>query len=91
MSRKIEKTSKLSKYGTFFFRTLSFAMIPIAAFVPSGLSLYWVSSSTFGLLQNLLLLSPKLRRLASIPKVNSEHEQPYKHLCSKIKERLRIE
>lgn len=91
MSRKVEKPSKLSKYGTYFFRTLSVAMIPIAAFVPSGLSLYWVSSSTFGLLQNLLLLSPKVRRLANIPIVNSEHEQPYKHLCSKIKQRLRLE
>lgn len=90
MSRKIQKPSKYSKYGTYFFRGISIVMIPIAAAVPSGLSLYWVSSSTVGLFQNLLILSPKVRRLAGIPKVDSEHEQPYKHLLCKVRERLRI-
>lgn len=65
-------------------------MIPIAAFVPSGLALYWVSSSTFGLIQNLLILSPKIRRLAKIPIVNSEHERPYRYLAQKIKERIKM-
>lgn len=88
MSRKIERNTKLQKYGTYFFRTISVIMVPIAAFVPSGLSLYWVSSSTFGLLQNLLILSPKVRRMARIPKVNSEFERPYKHLYDKIRERI---
>lgn len=91
MTKNLQKQSKLSKYGTYFLRGISIAMVPIAAFVPSGLSLYWVSSSTFGLFQNLFILSPKVRRFVGIPKVNSEHEQPYKHLYSKIKERLRIE
>lgn len=88
MSRKVQTNSKFQKYGQYFFRTLSVVMVPIAAFVPSGLALYWVSSSTFGLVQNLLALSPKIRRLARIPKVDSEHEKPYKFLYEKIKERL---
>lgn len=88
MSRKIQTEGKLQKYGQYFFRTISIIMVPIAAFVPAGLSLYWVSSSTFGLVQNLLILSPKVRRIARIPKVNSEHERPYKHLFEKIKERI---
>jgi len=90
MSRKVQTSGKLQKYGQYFFRAVSILMIPIAAFVPSGLALYWVSSSSFGLIQNLLLLSPKIRRFANIPKVNSEHERPYKHLVEKIRERIKI-
>lgn len=88
MSKKVRRDTKLSKYGTYFFRSVSLVLVPISAFVPSGLALYWVSSSSFGLFQNLLLLSPKLRRISGIPKVDSEHERPYSHLYSKIKERL---
>lgn len=90
MSRKIQVNSKLQKYGQYFFRGISILMVPIAAFVPSGLALYWVTSSTFGLLQNLIILSPKVRRIARIPKVDSEHEHPYKYLLCKIRERLGI-
>lgn len=88
MSRKIQANSKLQKYGQYFFRGVSIMMVPIAAYVPSGLALYWVSSSTFGILQNLFLLSPKVRRMAKIPKVDSEHERPYRFLIDKIRERL---
>jgi mitochondrial inner membrane protein COX18 len=90
MSKKIPASGKFQKYATHFFRTVSVALVPIAAFVPSGLSLYWVSSSLFGLLQNLTILSPKIRRIAQIPKVDSELENPYNHLYTKIKERLRM-
>jgi inner membrane protein COX18 len=90
MSKKVPTDGRLQKYGQYFFRTLSLLMVPLAAVVPSGLSLYWVSSSVFGLFQNLLILSPKVRRLVGIPKVNSELEKPYAHLLDKIKERLRI-
>lgn len=90
MSRKIQSNGKLQKYGQYFFRGVSILMIPIAAFVPSGLALYWVSSSTFGLIQNLLILSPKVRRFAKISIVNSEHERPYRHLVQKIKERVKM-
>ena len=89
MSRKIQTSGKLQKYGQYFFRGVSILMIPIAAFVPSGLALYWVASSSFGLIQNLLILHPKIRRLARIPIVNSEHERPYKHLVEKIRERIK--
>lgn len=88
MSKKIEVNSKLQTYATNFFRIFSVCMIPIAAYVPSGLCLYWVSSSAFGLVQNLLLLSPRLKRLANIPKVNSELEKPYSFVLNKIKARI---
>lgn len=88
MSRKLEVNSKVQKYATNFFRIFSIVMIPIAASVPSGLCLYWVSSSVFGMTQNLLLLSPRLKRMANIPKVNSELEKPYSFILDKIKERI---
>lgn len=88
MSRKIQVNSKFQTYATNFFRFFSIAMVPIAAVVPSGLCLYWVSSSAFGLVQNLLLLSPKLKRLTNIPKVNSEIEKPYRFILEKFKERI---
>lgn len=88
MSKKIQLNSKVQKYATNFFRFFSICMVPIAAFVPSGLCLYWVASSSFGLFQNLVLLSPKLKRLTNIPKVDSELEKPYTFLLDKIKARI---
>lgn len=88
MSKKIQVNSKLQTYATNFFRAFSIAMIPIAAYVPSGLCLYWVASSAFGFTQNLLLLSPKLKRMTNIPKVNSEIDKPYTFIINRIKERI---
>lgn len=88
MSKKVQVNSKVQTYATNFFRFFSICMIPIAASVPSGIVLYWVASSTFGFVQNLALLSPRLKRLANIPKVNSELEKPYTFLLDKIKGRL---
>lgn len=88
MSKKVQVNSKIQTYATNFFRIFSVCMVPIAATVPSGLCLYWVSSSAFGLFQNLVLLSPRIKRMANIPKVNSELEKPYSFLVDKIKERF---
>lgn len=88
MSKKIQVNSKVQTYATNFFRLFSVCMIPIAAGVPSGLCLYWVSSSAFGLVQNLVLLSPRLKRLVNMPKVNSEIEKPYTFLIEKVKGRF---
>ncbi|KFB47041.1 AGAP005624-PA-like protein [Anopheles sinensis] len=72
--------SKLQTIFTNLFRVLSVVMVPIAASVPSCLCLYWVSSSAYGLGQNLFLLSPRVRRAVGIPAVPSESSQPYQHL-----------
>lgn len=88
MSKKTQINSKLQKYATNFFRVICVGMVPIATMVPSGLCLYWVSSSVFGLAQNLAVLSPKLKRIARIPKVNSELEKPYTFLLDQIKKKI---
>ncbi|XP_012233652.2 cytochrome c oxidase assembly protein COX18, mitochondrial [Linepithema humile] len=83
MNRKKELT-KFMKYMTNFFRILAIGMIPIAMYVPSCVSLYWATSSAFGLFQNLIVLSPKLRRFARVPITPSESPRPYSLLREQI-------
>lgn len=84
---KVRPPSKLQKYTTNFFRILSVCMVPIAATVPSGLALYWTTSSAFGLTQNLVLMSPKLKKIVGVPDTPSQLDDPYKHLADMTKER----
>ncbi|KAH8364218.1 hypothetical protein KR084_003972 [Drosophila pseudotakahashii] len=72
------------------FRGLSVVMVPVACTVPSALCVYWVASSSFGLAQNLLMLSPEVRRTVGIPKTQTELSQPYDLLWLKIQQRLRL-
>uniref|UniRef100_A0A2M4BUB3 Putative inner membrane protein cox18 mitochondrial n=1 Tax=Anopheles marajoara TaxID=58244 RepID=A0A2M4BUB3_9DIPT len=80
--------SKLQTIFTNLFRGLSIVMVPIAASVPSCLCLYWVTSSAYGLGQNLLLLSPRFRRIVGIPAVPSELTNPYQHLLQTFSDRF---
>lgn len=86
MSR-VRPPTKLQKYATNFFRLLSVGMVPIAATVPSALALYWTTSCAFGLVQNLVFLSPKFRRIVGVPETPSQLDDPYKHLADMTKER----
>lgn len=83
-----EKRSRLQKYATNFFRCITILMIPLAAVVPSCLSLYWTTSSVYGLAQNLILMSPRLKQLLGIPKLPNAVNNPYEHLVKKIKQRF---
>lgn len=85
---KLREPSKLYNIMTNVFRTISIVMIPVAANVPSCMCLYWTVSSSFGLVQNLALLSPQLRRKLGIPLAPSEHEHPYKHMAEEIKSKF---
>lgn len=83
---KLRQPSRLYNIFTNVFRVFSIVMIPVAANVPACMCLYWVTSSSFGLMQNLFLLSPKLRRQLRIPEAPSELEKPYTHLREEIKQ-----
>lgn len=76
--------SKLQRIFTNVFRGLSILMVPVAATVPSCLSLYWVTSSAYGLCQNLILMSPRVKRLVGVPHVPSELANPYLHVRQKF-------
>lgn len=74
--------SKFQKYVTNFIRGISLVMIPIAATVPSSMSLYWLSSSCVGLAHNLLMKSPRFRSICRIPPTRSDSESPYKDIAA---------
>lgn len=78
----LQKTgmSRFQTYITYFVRAVSVLMIPVAATVPSSIVLYWLCSSFMGLSQNLLLRSPRFRRLCRIPLTKSDSDTPYKDL-----------
>uniref|UniRef100_A0A1A9ZF30 Membrane insertase YidC/Oxa/ALB C-terminal domain-containing protein n=1 Tax=Glossina pallidipes TaxID=7398 RepID=A0A1A9ZF30_GLOPL len=83
--------TRFQKFVTNIFRGLSLLMVPIACTVPSALTVYWVTSSCYGLTQNLLLMSPTARRAFRITKTPSELENPYKHLWLRVKQRTGYE
>ncbi|XP_046402056.1 cytochrome c oxidase assembly protein COX18, mitochondrial isoform X1 [Ischnura elegans] len=66
---RLKEPTKFQRNLTNLIRLLSIAMVPIASSVPTCMSLYWVSSSACGLIQNLLVLSPRIKNLVGIPKV----------------------
>ncbi|KAJ8927885.1 hypothetical protein NQ314_019629 [Rhamnusium bicolor] len=82
---KVNAPTKFQKYMTNLFRGLSIFMVPIAASVPSCLVLYWTTSSAYGLIQNLTLLSPKVKRFCRIPKTTTELQHPYQHIATGIR------
>lgn len=69
---------------TFLLYGLSVAMVPITAYQPAAVGLYWATSGCLGTLFNLLLLSPRFKRLVRIPKTHMEPERPYHLLKTKI-------
>ncbi|XP_056423920.1 cytochrome c oxidase assembly protein COX18, mitochondrial isoform X2 [Hyla sarda] len=74
--------SRFQKYLTNVVRGITLLMIPLAASVPSSMALYWVSSSVVGLVHNLLLRSPTVRRLFRIPHTKTDSDTPYKDLLA---------
>lgn len=85
---KLRQPSKMYNVFTNMFRVFSIVMIPVAASVPSCMCLYWMTSSTFGLVQNIVLLSPYIRRKLKIPEVPSELADPYEHIKMEISSKL---
>lgn len=85
---KLRRPSKLYNIFTNVFRGFSLVIIPVAASVPSCMCLYWTVSSGIGLAQNVILLSPSLRRKLKIPITPSEHERPYQFIAQEIKGKL---
>merc|ERR1711874_327082 len=79
-----EKLSKLTRGVTVFLYFLSVMMIPITAIQPAALAVYWAASGSAGLLINLVIISPRVRRFVNIPKIPLEPENPYSVLKQNI-------
>lgn len=82
-------SSKAMNFMTGVFRVIMVAVLPIAASVPSCLSLYWCTSSLCALAQNLILMSPTVKRTFGIP-MNTKHhmEHPYRTLAQRFVEKM---
>lgn len=89
MERGDMQSSKFATVITSLFRVVSVAMIPIAASVPSCLALYWCTSSTCAFIQNLVILSPKVKHAFGIPTKTTYHlEQPYRTIADRFAQQM---
>jgi len=70
--------------------SISAAMVPLAAYQPSAVSLYWMTSGAMAVLLNLLLMEPRVRRLVRIPFMEQEPQQPYLQLKENLFKSLGI-
>lgn len=88
----LERTGPSTKFSTIFtgiFRGITIAVAPIAATVPSCLTLYWCTSAVCALGQNLILLSPRAKKLFGIPTNTTEHmDRPYRTLAIRFVEQM---
>lgn len=60
--------------------SISALMVPLAAYQPSAVGLYWMTSGAMAVLLNLLLMEPRFRRLVRIPFMEQEPQRPYHQL-----------
>ena len=54
-NRSTSITNTLHQWSIYFGRFLSLVMIPITCYVPSGIAVYWLTSSLYSVLQNVVL------------------------------------
>ncbi|CAK9796352.1 Cytochrome c oxidase assembly protein COX18, mitochondrial [Anthophora quadrimaculata] len=76
--------SRFRNILTNFSRIVVICFLPLTACIPSSLTLYWVTNNCCSLLQSMLLLSPKFRRIVRIPKTDSELQHPYAELYKRL-------
>lgn len=68
---------RFQKLALHFFRAVSLLMIPVSAYVPTSMSLYWLVSSLVGLGHNMILRSTTVQTLLRLPTKSST---PYRDL-----------
>ncbi|XP_033114163.1 cytochrome c oxidase assembly protein COX18, mitochondrial-like isoform X2 [Anneissia japonica] len=81
------KATRFQGYITNLFRGLSILMIPIAAYLPSAISLYWMTSASYSLGQNLFLKLPSVRRVVRIPSSGSDSDTPIQDMKRHLKQK----
>jgi inner membrane protein COX18 len=76
--------SKYQKGFTIFLYSIAGLMVPITAFQPSAVAVYWATSGAVGIITNLIVISPKFRRVVRIPHIPAESSTPYLDIKQKI-------
>ena len=77
-------TSRLARGLTFLLYGLAVAMVPITAYQPAAVGVYWATSGCLGTVFNLLLLSPRFKQLVRIPRTPMDPDRPYQVLKDKL-------
>ncbi|XP_071122248.1 cytochrome c oxidase assembly protein COX18, mitochondrial-like isoform X1 [Mytilus edulis] len=91
LQSKLEAEPLPMKLMKFFFRFVSIYLMYISSMLPSGLCVYWCTSSLYGVVQYMVIQQPKVRRALRIPKVNNESEKPMTDIIRMAKKKyLRI-
>ena len=67
-----------------FLYSISLLLVPISYYQPAAVVLYWTTSFLMGVLINLMLLHPPVRRGVRIPWIPAEHSDPYNYLWQKL-------
>jgi inner membrane protein COX18 len=78
------KQTRLARAITVLLYGLAAAMVPITAYQPAAVGLYWATSGCLGTAFNLVLLSPRFRRWVGIPPTHMDPERPYQALKVKM-------
>ncbi|XP_065568285.1 cytochrome c oxidase assembly protein COX18, mitochondrial-like isoform X2 [Artemia franciscana] len=78
------------KIVTYVYRGFCLFIVPLAAFAPADIVLYWTVSNSLSIAQNLALLTPGFRRLCGIPKLESELQHPFRELAKNVKNKFSI-
>lgn len=66
-------------------RLFSVLTFPFLVYVPKCMTLYWLTSSLVGLLQNIIFIHPKTRKMLRIPRGNSLRKDPFAHIKNRFK------
>lgn len=86
---KSTKPGRLQTAVLTFFRIFTIALVPVAASVPSCLTLYWTASSAYSFAQNLILISPRVKRVLRIPATSKDHmDAPYRTIAARFVENM---
>ena len=67
-----------------FLYGIAVLMVPLSAIQPSALLLYWATSGAIGIVHNLIVISPKFKKIVKIPQLPVDSITPYQDIRRKI-------
>ncbi|XP_071952543.1 cytochrome c oxidase assembly protein COX18, mitochondrial-like isoform X2 [Antedon mediterranea] len=83
----VREGSKFPKLVTNMLRGLSIIIIPIAAYMPSAITLYWMTSASYSVAQNLFLKLPKVRLALNLVPKSTMNDGQIKNIRTLIKDK----
>lgn len=84
-SAKKQQNKGMGKFVLYVARGVILGVAYVSSTVPSIISLYWLTSGCYGLIQNIILLNPNVRQFLGIPFTKNTHKQPLSRIAKRIK------